>query len=173
MNFDILKSIEILSRTPEVLENLLSGLSDEWLYSNEGGESWSPYDIVGHLVHGENTDWPERTQIILFREDKQFRPFDRTAMFEESKGKSMNDLLAEFRTLRLKNIEEMKSYNLDDNKLNLKGIHPSFGEVTLKQLLSTQVTHDLSHIAQIARVMAKQYKDETGPWIEYIPILTR
>lgn len=173
MNFDISKSVEILSRTPETLEKLLSGLSDEWLHNNEGGESWSPYDIVGHLVHGEKTDWPERTQIILFKEDKHFRPFDRTAMFEESKGKSINALLSEFRSLRLKNIEEMKSYNLDNEKLNMKGIHPKFGEATLRQLLSTQVVHDLSHLAQIARVMAKQYKDETGPWIEYIPILTR
>lgn len=173
MNFDILKSIEVLSRTPDVLEKLLSGLSDEWLYTNEGGESWSPYDIAGHLVHGEKTDWPERTQIILYAEDKHFRPFDRTAMFEESKGKSINDLLSEFRTLRLKNIEELKSYKLDDDKLNLKGIHPSFGDVTLSQLLSTWVVHDLSHIAQISRVMAKQYKEAAGPWIEYIPILTR
>lgn len=173
MNFDISKSIEILSRTPETLEKLLNGLSDEWLYNNEGGESWSPYDIVGHLVHGEKTDWPERTQIILFSEDKHFRSFDRTAMFEESKGKSIIDLLGEFRTLREKNISKILSYNLDDDKLNMKGIHPKFGEVTLRQLVSTWVVHDLSHLAQITRVMAKQYKDEVGPWIEYIPILTK
>ncbi|MBN8585689.1 MAG: DinB family protein [Ignavibacteria bacterium] len=173
MKFDLNKSIEILSCTPSVLESLLHNLSDTWLFSNEGPDSWCPFDIVGHLVHGEQTDWMERTNIILFSEDKHFRKFDRFAQFEESKGKTITQLLAEFRKLREKNIEYLKSLALREEKLALKGIHPSFGEVTLKQLLSTWVVHDLNHIAQISRVLAKQYSDETGPWIEYLPLLTK
>lgn len=173
MKFDLNKSVEILSCTPSVLESLLHNLSDTWLFSNEGPDSWSPFDIVGHLVHGEQTDWMERTNIILFSEDKHFRKFDRFAQFEESKGKTITQLLAEFRKLREKNIEYLKSLALTEEKLALIGIHPAFGEVTLKQLLATWVVHDLNHIAQISRVLAKQYSDETGPWIEYLPLLTK
>ena len=173
MKFDLNRSIEILQNTPSVLESFLHNLSDSWLQSNEGPDTWSPFDIVGHLVHGEQTDWMERTNIILFGEDKHFKKFDRFAQLEESKGKTIVDLLTEFRTLREKNIAFVKGLGLTEDKLDLKGIHPSFGEVTLRQLLSTWVVHDLNHIAQIARVMAKQYSDETGPWIEYLPILTK
>lgn len=167
------KSIEILTNTPGVLESLLDGLSDEWLHSNEGMDTWSPYDIIGHLVQGESTDWMERMDIILNRDDKHFRPFDRFAQFTESEGKSLSDLLIEFRELRQKNLETLKKIDLTEDKLNKIGIHPKFGEVTLKQLLSTWTVHDLNHLAQISRVMAKQYKEETGPWVEYLPILTR
>jgi len=173
MKFDLNKSIEILSNTPAVLESLLHNLSNDWLYSNEGPDTWSPFDIVGHLIHGERTDWMERMDIILNREDKHFNPFDRFAQFTESKGKSITELLQEFRGLREKNLAFLKNLDLNDDKLDLKGIHPVFGEVTLRQLLSTMVVHDLGHIAQISRVMAKQYKDETGPWINYLPVLTK
>lgn len=173
MNFDQSKSIEILSNTPSVLESLLKNLSKEWLFSNEGPDTWSPFDIIGHLVHGEKTDWMERMNVIVFRKDKHFIPFDRFAQFTESKEKTIADLLLEFTDLREKNIESLKSMNLSGDKLDLIGIHPSFGEVTLRQLLSTWVVHDLGHISQITRVMAKQYKHETGPWIEYLPILTK
>ncbi|KXK49588.1 MAG: DinB superfamily protein [Chlorobi bacterium OLB5] len=173
MNFSIERSLEILSRTPDSLEVLLSGLNDVWISNNEGPDTWSPYDIVGHLVHGEKTDWMERTDIILNRKDKHFRPFDRFAQFTESKGKTLNDLLKEFKQLRMNNIKTLKSLNLNEEKLNLKGIHPKFGEVTLKQLLSTWTIHDLNHISQICRVMAKQYKEAAGPWIEYLPILNK
>lgn len=173
MNFSIERSLEILSRTPDSLEVLLSGLNDVWISNNEGPDTWSPYDIVGHLVHGEKTDWMERTDIILNRNDKHFRPFDRFAQFTESKGKTLTDLLKEFKQLRMNNIKTLKSLNLNEEKLNLKGIHPKFGEVTLKQLLSTWTIHDLNHISQICRVMAKQYKEATGPWIEYLPILNK
>ena len=173
MKFDMNKSIEILTNTPGVLESLLDGLSDEWLHSNEGMDTWSPYDIIGHLVQGESTDWMERMDIILNRDDKHFRPFDRFAQFTESEGKSLSDLLIEFRELRQKNLETLKKIDLTEDKLNKIGIHPKFGEVTLKQLLSTWTVHDLNHLAQISRVMAKQYKEETGPWVEYLPILTR
>ena len=173
MKFDMNKSIEILTNTPGVLESLLDRLSDEWLHSNEGMDTWSPYDIIGHLVQGESTDWMERMDIILNRDDKHFRPFDRFAQFTESEGKSLSDLLIEFRELRQKNLETLKKIDLTEDKLNKIGIHPKFGEVTLKQLLSTWTVHDLNHLAQISRVMAKQYKEETGPWVEYLPILTR
>ncbi len=172
MSFDLEKAIEILTRTPEVLASLLTGLSDEWIYQNEGEETWSPFDVIGHLIHGEKTDWVQRMEIILNDgNDKEFKPFDRFAEFEESQGKSLNQLLTEFRDLRQQNLMILLSKPIDKETLHLKGIHPAFGEVTLKQLLATWVAHDLGHLAQIARVMAKQYTDEVGPWKEYLPIL--
>lgn len=174
MNFSFNKSIEILERTPKVLELMLENLSDEWTMNNEGPETWSPYDVLGHLVHGEQTDWIIRTKIILSgSENKAFTPFDRFAQFEESKGKSLTDLLDEFKKARKKNLNFLKGLNLSENDLNKTGIHPKFGDITLRQLLGTWTVHDLSHIAQIARVMSKQYKDAVGPWIEYLPILQK
>lgn len=174
MRFDLHKSIEVLERTPSVIENMLKGLSEEWTHRNEGPDTWSAYDIVGHLVHGEKTDWLIRAEIILSdNKNKKFTPFDRFAQYKESKGKSMEMLLDEFKTLRKKNIIKLRLKGIDNADLLKRGIHPDFGNVTLKQLLSTWVVHDLNHIAQIARVMAKQYKAEVGPWVEYLPILTR
>jgi len=173
MPFELEKSIEILQRTPGVLEVMLSGLSEEWTGVNEGGDSWSPYDIVGHLLHGERTDWIARMEIILSdMPDKRFTPFDRFAQFDESKGKSLEMLLAEFKEERKKSIRTLLSRKINEQMLAFEGIHPKFGKVTLRQLLSTWVAHDLAHLAQIARVMAKQYKEEVGPWIEFLPILT-
>ena len=150
----------------------LKNLSDEWLYSNEGENTWSPFDILGHLIHGEITDWMPRFEIIIDDDpDKRFKPFDRFAQFQDSKGKTVNDLLEDFKDLRKKNLEKLNSYNITSEMLNKEGIHPEFGEVTLLQLLSTWVVHDLEHIAQICRVMAKQYKAEVGPWKDYLPIL--
>ena len=172
MNFNLNKSIEILERTPDVLITLLGQLSHAWTLVNEGGESWSPYDIVGHLIHGEKTDWIPRMDIILSdKSDKTFDSFDRMAQFEQGKGKSLEQLLIEFKKLRLLNIEYLKSKRLDSIQLNQKGIHPAFGQVSLAQLLSTWMVHDLNHIAQITRVMANQYKTEVGPWIQYLKIL--
>ena len=171
MNFNLEKSILILERTPAVLEQLLSGLPDEWVMNNEGSDTWSPYDIVGHLIHGERTDWIARTKIILNENHKTFPVFKRTAMFEESKGKTLGDLLAEFKAVRAENLKTLRSLNLTDKELDKTGIHPKFGEVTLRQLLATWTIHDLSHLAQIARVMAKQYKQEIGPWIEYMRLV--
>ncbi len=165
------KSIEILERTPDTIRAMLGGLSSGWTTCNEGGESWSAYDIVGHLIHGEHTDWIERLEIILDRTDKNFQPFDRFAQFEESKGKTLQELLAEFERLRMNNIRYLKSRNIHDEQLDLTGIHPVFGTVTLRQLLSTWVAHDLNHLAQICRVMAHQYKQDVGPWKEFLPIL--
>lgn len=172
MTFNINKSIEILSRTPLVIESLVSGLPEEWQKSNEGQNTWSPYEIVGHLIHGEKTDWIPRTKIILSNsENKTFTPFDRFAQAHENQERPIVELLKEFKELRNKNLDVLKSLQIDDSKLLEKGIHPELGEVTLKDLLSTWVVHDLGHISQISRVMAKQYKTEVGPWIEYLGIL--
>lgn len=174
MEFNLNKSIEILERTPQVLEALLTGLSDEWILNNEGDDSWNPFDVIGHLIHGEKTDWLVRTNLILSdKTDKTFAPFDRFAQFENSKGKSISELLKEFQDLRKQNLVALKSKNITTEDLWKTGIHPTFGAVTLEQLLACWVAHDLGHIAQISRVMAKQYKDEVGPWREFLPILDR
>ncbi|WP_299519550.1 DinB family protein [Winogradskyella sp.] len=174
MTYNLTDALEVLGQTPKTLKSFLGHLSNPWLYSNEGENTWSPYDIVGHLIHGEKTDWILRLKIILSdSENKTFVPFDRFAQFETSKGKSMSQLLDEFEVLREGNLDILRNLNLSNAQLELKGKHPELGEVTLSQLLSTWVTHDLAHIAQISRVMAKQYKDEVGPWSAYIPILNQ
>ncbi|MCG2612322.1 DinB family protein [Flavobacterium sp. SM15] len=172
MTFNLENSIELLERTPLILETQLRGISDVWIHCNEGEETWSVFDVVGHLIHGEQTDWIARLKIILSEgADKNFKPFDRFAMFEESKGKSLNQLLEEFKVLREKNTSILKSKNITEKDFNRKGIHPVFGAVTLSQLLSCWMVHDLDHLAQINRIIAKQYKQEVGPWIEFLKIL--
>ncbi len=172
MKFSIHQSIEILERTPIVLQNLLQGLSAEWTSNNEGGETWSAYDVIGHLIHGDKTDWLTRAELILSdNAEKQFQPFDRFAQFENSKGKTLKQLLSDFAEVRNANIKRLKSLNITERDLKKTGVHPTFGEVTLSQLLSTWIVHDLDHISQIARVLAKQYKNEVGRWIEFLKIL--
>ncbi len=172
MAFSLEKSIEILERTPEVLFTMLHGISDDWTSNNEGEETWSVFDVIGHLIHGEKTDWVLRAEIILSENSvKKFEPFNRFAQFEESKDKTLPELLDEFKLLRNKNIDRLLSKNVTEKDFDKTGIHPAFGEVKLSQLLSTWVTHDLDHISQIARIMAKQYKEDVGPWIEYLKIL--
>jgi len=172
MTFTLSKSLEILERTPGVLMAMVYDLSDGWTLSNEGAETWSVFDIVGHLIHGEKTDWIPRMEIILSaKSGKIFEPFDRFAQHENSKGKSLAELLDEFKRLRNTNIEHLRSKKLTDKDLEKKGIHPAFGEITLSQLLATWTVHDLNHIAQISRVMAKQYIAEVGPWTAYLKIL--
>jgi hypothetical protein len=173
MKFDLNKSIEILERTPSVIEAMLKGVSEDWIMNNEGGDTWSPYDTVGHLIHGEKTDWVVRMEVILLNKNKEFMPFDRFAQFNESKGKSLQMLIDEFKTLRKKNMAKLQLKKIEMFDLHKTGIHPAFGKVTLKQLLATWVVHDLNHIAQIARVMAKQYKTEVGPWVEYLSVLNK
>jgi uncharacterized damage-inducible protein DinB len=174
MEFDLKKSVEILSRTPYVLEILLQGLSNEWTHNNEGSTTWSPFDIIGHLIHGEKTDWMTRMEIILSKGTTQkFDSFDRFAQFEESKGKTLAQLLEEFKNVRKKNLTLLESKKLSTADLQKKGLHPVFGEVTLEQLLATWAAHDLGHLGQIARVMAKQYKTAVGPWRQYLPILDK
>lgn len=174
MMYQINQAIEILAQTPYALEALLNGLSGEWIRANEGPETWSPYEVVGHLIHGEEDDWIPRMKIILDPiGDHKFRPFNRTAMFEKSRGKSLSELLEEFKERRAESLVELKAANLSEEDLSRTGIHPEFGEVTLRQHLACWVAHDLSHIAQIVRVMAKQYKDEVGPWKKYLPVLSK
>jgi hypothetical protein len=174
MDFDLTNGVAILERTPHTLRAMLAGLPDAWIDATEGPETWSPYDIMGHLVHGERGDWITRAKIILAQgPERRFAPFDRFAQFHESQGKSLTDLLDEFARLRAENLATLAGWSLTDDHLALEGEHPAFGAVTLRQLLSTWVAHDLTHIAQIARVMAKQYREEVGPWRAYLPIMDR
>jgi len=161
-----------LERTPVLLKTLLSGLEEEWIMSNEGPETFSPFDVIGHLIHGEKADWTVRAKIILeFGLSKPFSPWDRFSQYEVSKGKTLSQLLDEFAEVRKENLQWLKSVNLSENDLEKRGMHPVLGEVTLRNLLTTWVVHDLTHIAQITRVMAKQYKAEMGPWPEFFRIL--
>jgi len=172
MEFSINRSIEILERTPGVLIQLTKDLSADWIMNNEGGESWSVFDVIGHLIHGEKTDWMTRTDIILSTgPHKEFKPFDRFAQLEESKGKSLEQLLNEFKSARESNLKKLKGLNLTEADYKKTGIHPKFGAVTLSQLISAWTVHDLDHLSQISRVMAKQYKEQSGPWVEYMKIL--
>lgn len=174
MQYRIDHAVAILCRTPVALRNLLQGLDEPWVMNNYGEYTFSPLDVVGHLVHGEKEDWIGRTKIILEHGETQpFDPFDRYAQYEDSKGKTINNLLDEFETLRLANLNELKNLNLGKEKLAMRGTHPELGGVTLSQLLATWVIHDLHHIAQICKSMAYQYKDEIGPWREYIGIIPR
>jgi hypothetical protein len=172
MQYSLERSYEILDRTPAVLAALLSGLPDDWVMPNEGPDTFSPYDVVGHFIHGEKTDWVVRAKMILeFGNTKIFEQYDRFAQYEESKGKFLEQLLEEFATLRNENMIWFKALNLNEDDLDRKGMHPVLGEVTLRNLLATWVVHDLTHIAQITRVMAKQYKNEMGPWPQFFRIL--
>ncbi len=173
MKYSLERSYEILDRTPAVLQSLLAGLSDDWIMPNEGPETFSPYDVVGHLIHGEKTDWTARAKMILESGNtKTFERWNRVAMYEESRGKTMQQLLDEFAAIRKQNMTWFKSLSLTETGLDKKGMHPALGEVTLRNLLATWVAHDLTHIAQVTRVMAKQYKEEMGPWPEFFRILS-
>ena len=172
MEFKLEQAIEVLERTPATLNSLLRDLSEQWLVQNEGPDTWSPYDVIGHLIHGEETDWIPRAKMILEHgETRAFEPFDRVAMFEESKGKSIVELLDTFAQLRAANLRELQSMKLTSELLDKRGRHPELGVVTLRQLLSTWVIHDLGHIRQVVRVMSKQYGEAVGPWKAYLSIL--
>lgn len=174
MEFDLKNGTAILARTPSVVRGMLSGLSPDWTDADEGPDTWSPYVVVGHLIHGERTDWIPRAQIILAQgQNRQFTPYDRFAQFRESEGQSLEDLLDEFAKLRADNLATLHTWHLDQAKLSLEGEHPAFGAVTLRQLLATWVAHDLGHIVQIARVMARQYRDAIGPWRAYLSVMDR
>ena len=174
MDFNLTAGIAVLERTPPTLHAMLGGLPPSWTDATEGPETWSPYVIVGHLIHGERTDWIPRAQIIIAQgPERRFTPYDRFAQFQESQGKSLADLLDEFARLRAENLATLAGWRLTDAQLDLQGEHPEFGSVTLGQLLATWVAHDLGHIAQTARVMAKQYREAIGPWRAYLPIMDR
>jgi hypothetical protein len=172
MDFDLNQSLDLLGRTPDTLDRLLRGLPEEWTTSNEGPETWSPFDVVGHLIHGEETDWLARARIILDEgEGREFKPFDRYHQLEANRGKTLEELLDRFAERREKNLETLRSWNLTPADLDRRGRHPEFGCVTLRQLLATWVVHDLGHIGQIVRVLARHYGRETGPWKAYLPVL--
>ena len=173
VTFDLERSTEVLSRTPETLRALLSGLSENWVRGTEGPDTFSPFDVMGHLIDGEETDWIPRAKIILAGgPNPAFQPYDRFRHRSRNVGRTLESLLDEFTTLRAANLEVLASWRLTDAQLELPGIHPMFGRVTLRQLLAGWVVHDLGHVAQVARVMAKQYKEEVGPWVDFMPVLT-
>lgn len=173
MDFALDHSIEVLARTPPTLLSMLHGIDQSWIRGTEGPETFSPFDVVGHLIDGEETDWIPRARIILARgENLTFEPYDRFRHWKRNAGRSLSSLLAEFADLRTKNLSLLRSWKLSEQQLDLRGEHPSLGAVTLRQLLATWVVHDLGHIAQVARVMAKQYSDEVGPWTPFLPVLT-
>jgi hypothetical protein len=163
----------LLARTPGILNAWLRGLPEGWLVAHEGGETWSPTDVVGHLIHGERTDWIPRVHRILEHGDSlAFDPYDRFAQFREFVGMSLPDLLDEFARAREANLRDLASLMLSDSALDRPGLHPSLGAVTLRQLIAAWVAHDLDHVTQIARVMARQYADEVGPWRAYLRVIS-
>jgi hypothetical protein len=167
------EAVAILARTPATLDALLRGLPDGWIAAHEGGQTWSPYDVIGHLIHGERTDWVPRAKIIMERgESRPFDKFDRFAQFEMSKGRTVASLLDEFARLRQENLHELAALKLTEQDLDGRGTHPELGVVTLRQLLATWVAHDLDHVVQISRVLARQYSDEVGPWRAYLRIIS-
>jgi len=173
VNFTLDDALPVLRATPQVLRAWLENLPDVWVRSNEGPDTWSPYDIVGHLIHGERTDWIPRLELLLAQGDSRpFTPFDRFAQFRESGGKSLGELLATFTELRRSNVGRLESHQLQPPDFDRRGRHPELGPVTLGQLLATWVAHDLNHLGQIARVMGRQYTDAVGPWVEYLPLLS-
>ncbi|HEU4871195.1 MAG TPA: DinB family protein [Pyrinomonadaceae bacterium] len=172
MEFQLDKAKAVLRRTPATLSALLTDLPDEWTLANEGPDTFSPYDVIGHLIEGEENDWITRARIILEQgEARPFDKFDRFAMYEKSKGKSLSELLTRFEELRGENLRQLDEMNLTPELLAKQGSHPALGVVTLSQLLSAWVVHDLGHIRQIVRVMAKQYREDIGPWTAYLSIV--
>ncbi len=167
------EAMGILARTPALLDAMLRGLPEAWIVAHEGGESWSAIDVVGHLIHGEKTDWMPRVKIILEHGDaRPFDRFDRLAQFKESTPRTLDSLLDEFATLRRENLEELNALGLAPVDLDRPGRHPELGPVTLRQLLATWTAHDLDHVMQISRVLARQYSDEVGPWRAYLRIIS-
>jgi len=173
MDFELDQAIPILRRTPATVTALLDGLDERWIRATEGPDTFSPFDVVGHLIDGEETDWIPRTRIILAQgANRRFEPYDRFRHRERNAGATLRSLLDEFTRLRAANLELLYSWHLTAAQLDLRGDHQRLGSVTLRQLLSAWVAHDLGHIAQIVRVMAKQYRDAAGPWVQFLPVLT-
>ncbi|MGZ3902368.1 MAG: DinB family protein [Bacteroidia bacterium] len=172
MSFNLSHTIEILERTPKTLHALLYNNNDFWTNNNEGGETWSPYDVVGHLIHCDESNWIPRIEIVISNSVvKKFEPLDRLAQFTKYEGKNINNLLDVFVSLRSESITKLKSFRITEEQLQKTAIHPELGSVTLAQLISTWAVHDLDHLSQITRVMAKQYKSSVGPWVQYMRVL--
>jgi hypothetical protein len=174
MQFQLTHALAVLERTPATFRALLGGLPEAWTAPSEGPDTFSAFDNVGHLIHGERTDWIPRARIILAQgANRRFEPYDRFAQYRESQGKSVAELLDEFARLRAENLTTLRGWQLSERELALEGEHPELGPVTLRQLLATWVVHDLGHVAQTARVLAKQYREAVGPWRAYLPVLDR
>jgi DinB superfamily len=173
MGFDLERGVDVLRRTPDTLSALLRGLDDSWIRGTEGPDTFSPFDVVGHLIDGEETDWIPRARIILSGgSNRRFEPYDRFRHKARNANRTLVSLLDEFAELRAANLALLRSWQLGEPALDLPGEHPSLGAVTLRELLSAWVVHDLGHVAQVARVMAKQYRDDVGPWTPFLPVLT-
>lgn len=165
-------TISLLTRTPATLNALLRDLPDAWTLTNEGPDTWSAFDIVGHLIHGERTDWMSRARMILESgETKTFEPFDRWGQVQETQNKSLIQLLDEFARLRSSNLDDLRAMNLHATDLERRGRHPALGPVTLSQLLATWASHDLTHLHQLSRVMAHQYREAVGPWTKFLGVM--
>jgi hypothetical protein len=174
MEFEIEKAVPMLLATPKVLSAMLEDLDDVWVHTNYGPETFCPFDVIGHLIHGEREDWIPRARIILeYGEERAFAPFDRYVMFEASKGKTIHELLATFATLRAENVDALQALELSPADLLKKGTHPMFGVVTLQNLLATWVAHDQNHIHQIAKCLAYQYRESFGPWDQLLTFINR
>lgn len=172
MEQDLENTIALLARTPAALNALLRDLPEPWTFRNEGDKTWTAFDVIGHLIHGERTDWMPRARMILeFGESRAFEPFDRLAQVRESQGKPLGQLLDEFARLRTENLLELRRLNLRPQDLQRRGRHPALGVVTLSELLATWAAHDLTHLHQISRIMAHQYREAVGPWRAYLGVL--
>ena len=172
MQHDLQQTIALLAHTPTALNAFLRDLPEPWTKSNEGDKTWTPYGVIGHLIHGELTDWMPRARMILeYGESGAFEPFDRLAQDRESAGKTLPQLLDEFAGLRARNLADLRKLNLSEADLKKKGNHPALGVVTLSELLATWAVHDLTHIHQISRIMAYQYRETVGPWAAYLGVL--
>lgn len=173
MNFRLESAVDVLARTPATLTALLRGIGDDWSRANEGPDTFAPFDVVGHLIDGEETDWVPRARIILTRAaSPRFEPYDRFRHLARNAGRTLESLLEEFARLRAANLDIVRGWHLRPADFDLQGIHPTLGAVTLRQLLATWVVHDLGHLAQVERVMAKQYRGEVGPWAAFLPVLS-
>ena len=174
MEFQLAEGLAVLERTPVIVRAQLHGLSPAWIDATEGPDTWSPFTVLGHLIHGERADWIPRAELILTQgANRRFTPFDRLAQFRETEGKSLHQLLGEFERLRASNLAILRGWDLTDRELALEGDHPAFGAVNLRQLLATWVAHDLGPRVQISRVMAKQYRDAIGPWRAYLSVMDK
>ena len=172
--FQFAEALPVLQRTPSALRALLLGLPEPWVVANEGDGTWTPFDVVGHLIHAERADWIPRVEHILQHGDAvPFPPFDREAMFETSRGKALEELLDTFAAVRLESLDRLAAFGLTEADLERQGRHPQFGVVTMRQLLATWVAHDMGHLSQVVRVMARRYSTAVGPWQAYLSILKR
>lgn len=172
MNFDLAESRTILERTPRTFQTLLRGLPESWTRSNEGAKTWSPHEVIAHLINGERTDWIPRAKIIMAGDaTATFVPFQREGFFAEARGRPLTELLDLFAALRAESLHALDGWSIGPRELALTAQHPELGQVTMQQLLASWVVHDLGHLVQVSRTMARQYRAEVGPWTAYMTVL--